>query len=55
MESGEVVLSRVMATLIYPADALVVAAMNPCPCGYFGNPTKPADAFPVRLLVTEID
>ena len=37
MESGEVILSRVMATLVYPADALVVAAMNPFPCGYFGQ------------------
>ena len=37
VESGEVILSRVMATLVYPARTLLVAAMNPCPCGYFGQ------------------
>jgi magnesium chelatase family protein len=37
IESGEVILSRVMATLVYPARTLLVAAMNPCPCGYFGQ------------------
>ena len=49
MESGEVVLSRVMATLIYPADALVVAAMNPCPCGYFGQPNQTCRCFPSEV------
>ena len=37
MEAGEVTISRVGATLSYPCRFTVVAAMNPCPCGYFGT------------------
>ncbi|WP_315852336.1 YifB family Mg chelatase-like AAA ATPase [Paludisphaera rhizosphaerae] len=37
MESGEIQISRVGATLSYPARFTLVAAMNPCPCGYYGT------------------
>jgi magnesium chelatase family protein len=37
MESGEVCISRVGATLTYPCRFTLVAAMNPCPCGYYGT------------------
>lgn len=37
IESGEIVISRVGATLAYPSRFTLVAAMNPCPCGYFGT------------------
>lgn len=40
LESGEVVLSRSNATLKYPAKIMLVAAMNPCPCGNYGSPKK---------------
>lgn len=38
LESGEVTLSRAAGVVAYPARALVVAAMNPCPCGQLGHP-----------------
>ncbi len=37
LENGEIVISRVGATLSYPCRFTMVAAMNPCPCGYFGT------------------
>ena len=41
MEDGKVTISRVNGTLSYPCSVMVIAAMNPCPCGYFGHPTRP--------------
>jgi magnesium chelatase family protein len=38
LESGEVAISRVHATVSYPCRFTLVAAMNPCPCGFFGTP-----------------
>lgn len=40
MEDGEVTISRVNASLSYPAKFIMIAAMNPCPCGYLGDPLK---------------
>lgn len=40
IEDGKVTISRVTGTLSYPCSTMVVAAMNPCPCGYFGHPTR---------------
>lgn len=37
IEVGEVCISRVGATLTFPARFTLVAAMNPCPCGYYGS------------------
>ncbi len=37
LENGQVTVSRAAATVAYPAQFVLVAAMNPCPCGYFGD------------------
>jgi magnesium chelatase family protein len=37
LENGLVTVSRAVATVTYPAQFVLVAAMNPCPCGYYGD------------------
>lgn len=40
MESGKAIISRAKNNLIFPAKFILVAAMNPCPCGYYGDEEK---------------
>jgi magnesium chelatase family protein len=37
MESGSVTISRAHATVSYPCSFILIGAMNPCPCGYYGS------------------
>ena len=41
MEDGHVTLSRAAVSLTYPARFILAAAMNPCPCGWYGDPVRP--------------
>ncbi len=43
LEEGAVTISRAQATMTFPADFILVAAMNPCPCGYYGDPRRRCD------------
>lgn len=40
MEERKVTISRARFTVDYPANFMLIAAMNPCPCGYYNHPTK---------------
>ena len=41
IEDGKITIARVAATYSYPCSVMLVCAMNPCPCGFYGHPTKP--------------
>lgn len=40
LEDRTVTISRAQGTITYPANFMLIAAMNPCPCGFYGDPTK---------------
>ena len=40
LEDRRITVSRVKSTINYPAGFMLIASMNPCPCGYYNHPTK---------------
>src|SRR5580658_687536 len=40
LEEGSVTLARAQMTLSFPANFMLISAMNPCPCGHFSDPTR---------------
>lgn len=46
IEDRVITVSRAKYTVEYPASFMLVASMNPCPCGYYGHPTKPCTCTP---------
>ena len=49
LEDRQVTISRAAASLTYPANFMLVAAMNPCPCGFFSDPTRDCKCTPNQI------
>ena len=49
LEDGKVTISRAHSTLTYPAQFMLVAAMNPCPCGNYMDPVKQCTCSPATV------
>lgn len=50
LEDGVVTISRASGSLTFPARFLLVAASNPCPCGYLGHPKRSCRCLPGSIL-----
>ena len=49
LEDGAVTISRVPISVTFPSRFMLAAAMNPCPCGYFGDPTRECHCTPPMI------
>ncbi len=50
LEDGVITVSRASGSLTFPSRFLLLAASNPCPCGYLGHPTKHCKCLPGTIL-----
>ncbi|HXW08518.1 MAG TPA: YifB family Mg chelatase-like AAA ATPase [Vicinamibacterales bacterium] len=49
LEEGCVRIARASRTVVFPARFMLVGAMNPCPCGYLGDPVRPCRCSPQQV------
>lgn len=50
LEDGVISISRAAGSMSYPAKFILVAAQNPCPCGYLNDPAKPCICTPTQIM-----
>lgn len=49
LEDGRVTIARATQTSTFPADFILIAALNPCPCGYRNDPRRPCRCSPMQV------
>jgi len=50
LEDGVITVSRAQGSITYPAKFILIAAQNPCPCGYLGDPAKSCICTPTQII-----
>ncbi|HTK03406.1 MAG TPA: YifB family Mg chelatase-like AAA ATPase [Alphaproteobacteria bacterium] len=50
MEDGKISVTRIAASVDFPANFMLIAASNPCPCGYLGDPKKECKCTPRMIM-----